>query len=207
MKMRILTTAAILGALGGVLGPGCNSSEETAGTRPQGNSETTPNAGESEGAGARGGGDAAAGRAQSSLGGSENAGGNADSTEPGRGGGSPAKGAGGASPTTVSNGDGSGGQVPRSSAQDGANPANGAADAGDASASDAASTGTVPSTVAPVSSFTTSCETQKCASDEKCITGGFGGTYCARPCAGQRTCASGMVSYCERNGGVICAPK
>ena len=60
-------------------------------------------------------------------------------------------------------------------------------------------------TIDPVD-YTSSCETEQCAPNEKCLDCTFG-TCCGKNCGQQLPCAENEVTYCDRQGGAIaCGP-
>jgi hypothetical protein len=59
-----------------------------------------------------------------------------------------------------------------------------------------------PSTVVDPVGYTSSCETEQCTADEKCLECTFG-TCCAKSCGQQLPCPAGEVTYCDRQGGAI----
>jgi len=59
-----------------------------------------------------------------------------------------------------------------------------------------------PSTIISPVEFTTSCDQEQCAGDEKCLDCTFG-TCCGKNCGQQLPCPAGEVTYCDRQGGAI----
>jgi len=59
-----------------------------------------------------------------------------------------------------------------------------------------------PSTITPTEQYTTSCEEQQCTSEELCIECPSG-TCCGHVCQGQTGSTPDVVTYCDREGGII----